>query len=475
MARPEHGTLYQIFARIWLDELSRAAGRRLTLAEVPDAELDALAARGFDWLYLLGVWTLGREGPPISRSLPELRRGYDEMLPGWSEADVVGSPFAVARYAVEPSLGGDAALASLRGRLAQRGIGLVLDFVPNHTARDHDWVRERPELYVRDASGAVACGRDPFFPPWTDTAQLDLRREATQAALVEALCAVAARADGARCDMAMLVLADVFARTWAALPELEPGAAAGGELWARALDAVRARHPDFLFIAEAYWDLEWRLQLLGFDYTYDKRLYDRLLHAPAEVRGHLAASADYQRRSVRFLENHDEPRIASLLDFERQRAAAVLAFTVPGLRFLHDGELDGRRVRSSVHLARRKVEPVDAARRAFYAQLLEVLRLPALRTGRFATLAPAGPDSLLAHRWDHPEGAVVVVVAFGPEAVGGRVALDLPGLAGRRVAVRDRLTGAVAVHDGAALVDPARGLPVELPAWGVAVLERVPS
>ena len=176
-ARPpsSHPTLYEIFTRIWLGDLSRAAGSPVTLATVPDAALDRLAALGFDYVYLMGVWTLGEEGPRISRTDPELRLDYDLSLHGWKDEDVVGSPFAVARYAVDPAFGGDEALASLRARLAARGIGLLLDFVPNHVARDHHWVSEKPGLFVRDAQGALAPGKDPYFAPWKDTAQLDVR------------------------------------------------------------------------------------------------------------------------------------------------------------------------------------------------------------------------------------------------------------------------------------------------------------
>src|SRR5207302_3088107 len=119
-----------------------------------------------------------------------------------------------------------------------------------------------------------------------------------------------------------------------------------GEFWTDARAAV----PDLLLIAEVYWDLEWRLQQLGFDFTYDKRLYDRLLHSPArDVAAHLTADDDYQRRSVRFIENHDEPRSASVFE-DRVTAAAVVMSTVQGMRFYYDGQFEGRRVHVPVQL-----------------------------------------------------------------------------------------------------------------------------
>ena len=79
--------------------------------------------------------------------------------------------------------------------------------------------------------------------------------------------------------MAMLVLPEVFERTWGMRPQ---------QFWPKAIARVRGAHPGFLFMAEVYWDLEWTLQQQGFDYAYDKRLYDRLEHNPVEsVRLHL--------------------------------------------------------------------------------------------------------------------------------------------------------------------------------------------
>ena len=130
------------------------------------------------------------------------------------------------------SMPGSAATTAWRRparRSAARGVGLVLDFVPNHVAPDHPWAIEHPEYFVRgtaddlarDPDGflavgdaVIARGRDPYFPAWPEVLQLDTSQASTRAAAVEVVTSIAARCDGVRCDMAMLMLDDVFDRTW---------------------------------------------------------------------------------------------------------------------------------------------------------------------------------------------------------------------------------------------------------------------
>ena len=129
-------------------------------------------------------------------------------------------------------------------------------------------------------------------------------------------------------------------------------------------------------MAEVYWDLEWTLQQQGFDYTYDKRLYDRLRDGHARpVREHFCAGLDYQNKMARFLENHDEPRAAAAFPPGMHEAAAVITFLSPGLRFFHQGQFEGRKKRISPHLCRGPCEPVDP-------KLAAVLRAAARRAAR---------------------------------------------------------------------------------------------
>src|SRR5262245_51062024 len=377
--------LYQINTRVWLTERSRALGRPATLDDMADGYLDAVGRMGFDWVWLLSVWSTGPAGQRVSRENRGWRREFEETLPDLREEDIAGSGFAITGYTVHTALGGDAALARVRERLRARGLSLMLDFVPNHTALDHPWVQTHPEYYVAGTEATLARapqnyvrvprtggdlvlahGRDPYFDGWPDTVQLDYANPATQEAMAGELVRIAGQCDGVRCDMAMLVLPDVFERTW------DRGSR---PFWPDAIRRARERSPGFLFVAEVYWDLEWTLQEQGFDYTYDKRLYDRLRSGHGQsVREHFGAGLDFQDRLVRFLENHDEPRAAATFSPAAHRAAAVVTFLSPGLRFFHQGQLDGWRKRISPHLCRGPAEPVDEEIQSFYDRPLAILR-----------------------------------------------------------------------------------------------------
>jgi hypothetical protein len=492
-----HRTLYQVNSRIWLNELSRKLGRHATFQDVGDDFLDSIAAKGFDWLWPLGVWQTGQIGPAVSRSNPEWQREFHEVLPDFTPEDVVGSPFAICAYRVHEDFGGNAALAHLRERLKRRGIRLLLDFVPNHTARDHHWVTNHPEYYIdgdesdlrrepqnyarvetSTGSHILAYGRDPYFPGWPDTFQLNYRSAAFRKAMTEELLTVSGQCDGVRCDMAMLLLPDVIERTWGAraLPS-DGSSAVNTSFWPEAISAVREKKPEFVFMAEVYWDREWDLQTQGFDYTYDKRLYDRLVNRdPGPIRGHLRADPEFQTKSVRFLENHDEPRASATFPDGVLQAAAVLSFSVPGLRFFYEGQLEGRRLRVPMHLGRRQDEPPNLKLRAFYDQLLDALKMPVVRLGRWRMLPtdaawagnPTGND-IFAFSWDLESQRVLAVVNYAATQSQGYVKLPWRDLAGDTFVLRDRLSDVRYVRPGDDLQN--RGLYLDVPAWHTHLFE----
>jgi glycosidase len=483
-------SLYEVNSRLFCRELSTKLGRPITLADIPDEILDEWQRLGFDYIWMMGAFATGEVGRKLSLEIEVLRRAYDHSLPGWTDADVIGSPYAIRSYDVAPELGGAHALMSLRQRLKKRGMGLLLDFVPNHTARDNPWVYEHPEMYIqdeehdptrnyraptKDGERLIAFGRDPYFPSWTDTAQLNYRHKKTREVMRGVLQKLAALCDGVRCDMAMLVLSDIIERTWGDAANVDPSQEATGEFWVDAVDAVKREHPGFLFIAEAYWDLEWRLMSLGFDYAYDKVLIDRLKAGNAgPIRGHLSAEDEYQSRLVRFLENHDEQHASSLFPTDKHKAAAVVALTSPGLRFFHDGQLDGRSVHIPVQLGRRPDELKNSELRDFYERLLSALHHASLKGGVHKLLSTSPLDSNQNHqqfiirRYDGGWSAqCLVVVNFGEHQAQCRVPVQLRAVEGRQVTLTDALSSDVFVRDGSEITQ--RGLFLDMKPWQAAI------
>jgi hypothetical protein len=490
MSTPRHPSLYQVNTRVWLTALARSLGRPATLDDIPDAQLDGLLAMGFDWIWFLSVWQTGAAGQRVSRANPEWRHEFQETLPDLREDDIPGSGFAITGYDVHDQLGGDAALARLRQRLRARGLRLLLDFVPNHTGLDHPWVEAHPEYYVQGTDDDLgrapqnytrlqgahvervfAYGRDPYFDGWPDTLQLNYANPATEEAMIATLVKIARQCDGVRCDMAMLVLPDVFERTWGLRPE---------PFWPRATARVREHVPGFCFMAEVYWDLEWTLQQQGFDYTYDKRLYDRLRDGHARpVREHFHAGPDYQNKMARFLENHDEPRAAAAFPPGTHEAAAVITFLSPGLRFFHQGQFEGCRKRISPHLVRGPVEQVDQRLQQFYNRLLVALKLPAVREGGWQLLEcrPAWDrnwtsDCFVAFAWQGADGTrVVVTVNYAPNQSQCYVALPFGDLTGAEWRLADQIGEAVYDRDGGDLQN--RGLYVDATPWHASIFTLI--
>jgi glycosidase len=498
MKRPRtHPLLYQINTRVYLNELGRQLRRPATLDDLSERVLDEIAKAGFDWLWPLGVWRTSAASRQVSLQNPTLRREAAEALHDLSDADIAGSPFAISAYEVKAEWGGNEGLARLRQRLSERGLRLLLDFVPNHTGLEHAWLDEHPEYYVhgndddiarephnyvrvrsRGAPIVLAHGRDPYFAGWPDTLQLDYRHGGFRRAMREQLVRVGGMCDAVRCDMAMLLQPDVFARTWHDRGEPADGSPpVHAPFWSEAIETVRQTHPGFVFMAEVYWGREWELQQEGFDYTYDKELYDRLRAGQGRaVREHLLAEPPYQRRSVRFLENHDEPRAAETFPLEVHRAAAVIAFFAPGLRFFHEGQLEGRRTRVSMHVGRRPDEPVDPAIQAFYSRLLACLRQPEVHEGQWSLWvcrsAWAGNDTwqnMIVTTWVQEERRLVVVVNYSAHPSQCYVTFDLPNIAGRRFNMVDLLGDARYERDGDGLTQ--NGLYLDVPPWGHHVFE----
>lgn len=476
---PRYPSLYEINTWVWLSDLSEKYGKSIDLASVSAAEWDAIAAYGFDAVWLMGVWERSPAGIAIANKNPGLLADFHRALPDFRPEDNVGSAYCIRRYAVDSRFGGPQALAVARNELAKRGMNLLLDFVPNHVAPDNPWATEHPEYFVQGTQDDLrnnpaafisvngvccACGRDPFFPPWPDVLQLNAFNPHLRQAVVETLSCVAGQCDGVRCDMAMLVLNSVFERTWGSRVGPPPST----EYWTDVITSTKSRHPGFLFIAEAYWDLEWQLQQLGFDYCYDKKLYDRLKHDSAEnVRLHLCANMAYQNKLIRFIENHDEPRAASTFSPAKERAVAAVTFTLPGARLYYEGQLEGRKVRPPVFLARRPHEPIDQSLHDFYTKLLNAVNQPLLHDGEWQLLERSGwPDNasflnLVTWSWQKNDGRCLIAVNLSDSPL--QALIHIPWAAGATWDLTDVLSNVTYRRDGNEMT--SRGLYVELAPW----------
>ena len=484
---PVFPSVYEINSWVWLNEMSRRESRTIGFGNVPEAEIERLAALGLDALWPMGIWQRSPAGRKIAQERPDLQDAYRGALSDFAPNDVVGSPYAVYGYKVDDALGGDGGLASLRDRLCWHGMRLILDFVPNHLACDHPWLIEHPERFVQgtpenlyqepgsyfaSARGIFAHGRAAHFPAWTDTVQLDYRVRETREAMAELLQSVADRCDGVRCDMAMLVTHDIFRRTWGGA--FDPP---NSEFWPAAIMDLRARHPEFLMLAEVYWDKEFDLQEQGFDYTYDRRLYDHLKKDNAgSVRVHLARELGFQSRLARFVENHDEGRALDVFGSQRSRAVATLALGLPGLRLFHEGQFEGYRRRLPVQLGRRCCEEVEPHIQQFYHRLLLALRDPVFQKGRWLLLDPhpawdgsATHNSFVAYQWTLGEERRLVIVNLSGAPSQCLLPLRALGIERGQWVLEDLVGDVHCCRDGEELI--GRGLYLEMPAYGYHLFE----
>lgn len=470
--------ILEINTRLWLRFLGR--GRPVTFRDVPEAALEAWAAKGFDAVWLMGVWLPSSIGRNIALEHPGLRGDYDRILSGWMPEDVIGSPYSISGYQIPPQWGGEEALHDLRERMRQYGLRLILDFVPNHTARDHPWVYDHPARYVRltdealarnpeagframtaEGDMVIAHGKDPYFPPWTDTAQLDYRNPELHAAQREVLRHLARLCDGVRCDVAMLILPEVFAKVWGGTT---------AEFWEPTIREIKQAHPDFCFIAETYWGLDKALNERGFDLTYDKELLDQIVSDMPLANEQFDDAVKRHGQRLRFLENHDEPRIAGRLSKDKHFAAATWVFTLPSSTLAYDGQSEGYKAKSPIQLRRDPIEQPDRTLVEFYERLLTVMRRDVVRHGNWQLLhlRPAwiGNDSfrhVLGQGYDSGEEHLRIFVNWRSKRSQCYVDVGLGMLHDREVVLRDQMGPKKYVRQGTELM--MRGLYLDLEPW----------
>lgn len=434
MRHSNNPRLLEINARIWIKRF----GSDCTLASVPDEEIAKWKELGFDMIWLMGVWNNNKSAIEEYCFEPNLISSYNNALRDWQKEDVIGSPYSIDKYEVNSLLGTKADLLAFKKRLNDAGIKLILDFVCNHFSAKSSLIWTNKEIFLpadefifkndpytfypspANSKEYLAHGRDPLFPPWKDTVQVNLYSIEARKYLTSVLIELTELCDGVRCDMAMLPLNNIFYNTWIGVIKKYGFEKPEKEFWEEAIISVKNKRDDFIFIAETYWDLEWQLQNLGFDFTYDKRLTDRLAFGDVHsIIEHLQAEKDYQQKSVRFLENHDEDRAIIKFGRERSIAAAVIISTISGIAFYFDGQCEGRKIKLPVQLGREPEEKQDEKIKEFYRILFRITKADVFRNGNWKLLETNSAadndytyDNMLAWEWRLDNELRIVVVNY---------------------------------------------------------------
>ncbi len=446
----QNPNIYEINTRVWIKRFSNN-GKPVKLVDVPRKYWLSLKEKGMDAVWLMGIWKTNQEIVKQYCFEEGLMHEYSKALKDWKEEDVIGSPYAIDSYELNPLFGETSELVKLKEILNESGLKLILDFIPNHFSAGSSLLKEKPEIFLtvekkffeddphtffkpfEDEEKYFAHGRDPFFPAWQDTAQVNYYSEEAREFMISQLLKLTKFSDGVRCDMAMLAMNNVFGNTWA-------GALSSGfytkpknEFWQAAIEIVKNYRTDFLFIAEAYWDLEYELQQMGFDFTYDKKLLDRLLVGDVEnIVAHLNAEESYRKKSVRFIENHDEERAMFSMGKKKSKAAAVIISAIEGMHLYHDGQWEGKRIKLPVQLGREPNEQPIECIQDFYDNLLQITNEEIFHNGtwfmRFPQ--PAGPSdetykNMLAWSWRWLDENRLVVVNFSNVKSRCRIQLQL--------------------------------------------------
>jgi len=442
--------LYEINTRVWIKRFATADNPNPKLTDVPDSYWEDLLKKDINIIWLMGIWKVNKNAVKKYCFEDFLKRNYDKALKDWKEEDVIGSPFAIEEYNIDPSLGNFESISLVRKKLNSMGIKLFLDFIPNHFSAaskllvsnseiflqaDEDiYQRDKHTFFKHEENGKIfAHGRDPFFPAWQDTAQINYISPDAIVYMIDSLLHIAEYCDGVRCDMAMLALSNVFYNTWRGVLNKVGFSKPEREFWQVAIKRVKQKFPGFLFIAETYWDLEWDLQQLGFDFTYDKKLTDRLKQGNVyDIKSHLSAEIGFQKKLVRFIENHDEERAVQIFGKSKNKAAAVIMSTLPGMHLYLDGQFEGKKVKLPVQLGREPNEKVDECLTDFYYKLLSITSSQIFKSGEWKLVVPLkvwennfSNERMMCWLWNYKIEQRLVVINYSDTKAQCRVKLDL--------------------------------------------------
>lgn len=437
--------IYQISTRPWLYSLSKSSGKNIrTLNDIPDSELANLKSKGFDIIWFMGVWQLGEYGVKHDRTDQALLKDFKNNLPDFSIEDAIGSPYAVKDYScnLEICPNGDEDLLNLKRRLNALEMKLMLDFVPNHSA--YETTKDNLDFYIRSPKNkdidrskyfenGVAFGNMQWSSsPWSDVAQFNYYNLNLRKYMTENLKKISDFADAIRCDMAYIVLNQNFYNAWKTELDSWGYDKPSKEFWEDSIKEVKIKNPNTIFLAEVYGDQLKYLIEQGFDYVYDKELLDRLKSGHLDnIKGWINYTSSFSKNLCRFIENHDDNRATSFFGFDisKSTTAAVITYTLPGLRFVFQDQWNGYRNKLDVHLRRSYYENVNQENKEFYNKFLPILSHEIFKNGNWEFLNIEGSDSwrLMAWNWKLNDINRLVVVNFAEEKAFGKIKFNIYG------------------------------------------------
>ena len=420
-----HPYFYEVSTRPWLYELSKKYGKNITkLKDIPTEEFDSFAENGVDIVWMMGIWKLGEYGIIYDRNFT-----YENYLPDWTVEDIIGSPFAITEYVCNPELGTDDDIFNLRIELNIRGIKLMLDFVPNHSAHDSEKAYSDPFMYIRAPGGitdesrfnsrGLAFGSDMGRLPWKDVIQYNYWEYKTIEYMKDNFKKVLTLADAAICNRAYLILNDIFQESWRAELNAYNYTKPEQEFWTYAIEEVKKINPNSILLAEAYnEDYSKKLIELGFDYAYDKTLIEKIFTSTSAVKEYMKSKdSTFLDTSCHFAENHDELRIAFKTggDYNKAMAVGTLAATFGGMIFINHGQWEGKKNKLDIHLRRATYESDNLIVKNYYRKLSKVLLEPAFRSSNFYfvdNMTGQKKDDFIAYIKEEGDNHFIVIVNF---------------------------------------------------------------
>ena len=385
----KHPFLYEINTRPWLYELSIKYKKSITkLRDIPLEEFDYLAENGVDYIWMMGVWKLGTYGLEFDK-----KQSYTKYLPDCTLDDVIGSPYAVYEYTCNPEIGVDEDLTWLKSQINKKGMKLMLDFVPNHSAVDTPQATSAPEMYIRAPEGVkdetryteagLAYGANKNHFTWMDVLQWNYFEPRTIEFMKNNIIKILNYADAIRCDVAYQELNDVFEITWPDELKAYGYSKPSVEFWSYAINEAKKINPDVIFLAEAYDDIYNEMLVnLGFDYAYNRNILKKLMISAKEFKEYIKdKDGNFWKDKANFVENHDELRAVYNMggNYQKAKAAGTIAATIGGMIFMNHGQWIGKKNMLDVHLRRCEDEPINTEIQNHYKKLNQIIKDKAFR------------------------------------------------------------------------------------------------